>query len=212
MRKVVSFALIGAALVAGSLGWTGAQAAQVGVCVVSGSVSLVQRVQVLNPPLSPLSDVPREAAYKFIDTNIRCSGTLNASYTVTAQGTTTDLAGTGAGDDCNSAKNDTPDGIFTNKFTASKVGGDAGAPATLVGQVDFVRTGSLVSVSGAIDDPAVSGPANYSYVAELQFTPGTRVNDLPSFDANQTLGCLPGVPGGVTSAALDGLAVVYQIP
>lgn len=211
MKRLVATALVLGAFVAGSLGWTGAHAAQAGVCVVSGSVSLVDRV---TDALSPLSDVPREAAYKFIDTNIRCSGTLNANYAVTAQGTTTDLGGTGAGDDCNSAKNDTPQGIYNNQFTASKIptGSDPAAPNTLVGQVNFTRVGSLVTVMGAIDDPAVPGTTNYSYVAELQFTPGTRVNDLPSFDAVQALGCLPGVDGGVTSAALDGLAVVYQIP
>jgi hypothetical protein len=209
MRKVMAYALIGGALITGSLGWSGAQAAQVGACVVSGSVSLVDRVT--NLP-SPLSDVPRKAAYKFIDTNIRCSGTLNANYSVTAQGTTTDAGGTGVGDDCNSAKNDVNEGIYNNQFTATKVTGDATAPSTLIGQVGFTRFGSIVSVQGAIDDPAVAGAANYSYVAELQFTPGTRSNDAPSPDVNQALGCLPGVPGGVTSAALDGFAVVYQVP
>lgn len=209
MRKVIAHVLVGGALLAGMLGSGGAHAAQAGVCVVSGSVSLVDRVT--NLP-SPLSDVPREAAYKFIDTNIRCSGTLNANYSVTAQGTTTDLAGTGAGDDCNSAKNDAPQGVYNNQFTATKVSGDSIAPSTLIGQVNFTRIGSLVSVQGAIDDPAVGGAANYSYVAELNFTPGTRANDLPSPDVNQALGCMPGVPGGVTTAALDGVAIVYQIP
>jgi hypothetical protein len=207
MKATVARALVGGALIFGMLGTGSAPAANdVTVCRVTGTVSLVNRDT--GAPL-PLNDVPRKGAYIFHDTNIICTGTINATYEVDASGTSTGIADPAAGEDCNQGQNDAPllpD--YPNTFTAKISPGSGSGPAQLNGAVLFKRFGGLVLVTGDINDPATTAAVDYRYQGIFQFTPGTRFMDLPQPNPSQIIGCFPEISGGVTTAALDGIAIV----
>lgn len=215
MRKGVARLLVLGVVLSTAFSLTGSHAATLVVCKVSGSVALVNRT-LTNGQMTPLqlSDVARKGAYSFNETNLLCSGTFSGTYAVTARGSSTGNVGT-AGETCDEGKNDVAgtgtngiDPIFNNRLTAPKVAGSGTGPSNISGEVNFLRIGSTVHVSGGLDTDG-NGSNDASYTADLQFTPGTRnPQDLPVLDPAQALGCAPGVPGGVVSAALDGLAII----
>lgn len=208
MRKSVAFLTAGVLLVL-AFSFSGAVAAPTTACLVTGSVQLVDRADQTAPFTTlPLNDAPRLGAYDFIDTNIICNGAFSGTYSVIARGTSTGLTSS-AGETCSDGKNDAATGIWTNTLTATKQAGSGSGPSTMNGTVTFTRRETYVHVIGTLDNPATPANPDFPYTADLNFTPGTRLlNTVPQPDPAQAAGCAPVVTGGVTTAALDGIALI----
>ena len=112
--------------------------------------------------------------YRFVDSSIECNGLYegvlsSGTYAVEAGGSTTSNLGStpinsDGSETCDEGKSAAP-----GSLVATRVGSGTGnAPAGLVGDVTFVRSGTVVEANGTLTD---DNGHDVVFVAELQFTP-----------------------------------------